>query len=498
MSNGQPGGGALRGDRTRAAALWSCYLAGFATLLDAAVIAYTAADVADGLGATTAQLQWFLASFSLTFGLGLVPAGRLGDALGRRGLLVLGLTVFFLGAAASALAPDIGTVVAARLVQGLGAGIISAQVLGIIQDLTTGTQRVQALARYTAAGAVAALAGPLLAGLILSISDASIAWRLLLALPVLPTLLTILLAARGVPKDRRRAGPTGLDLPGIALLGLVVILLTLPVLDLELPPLLLLAALVAAACSTGALIAWEHRYARRGRTPLFAPALVRSSGFVCGNIAAMLWFGANLGSATAMTVHFLGSGKVEPLLLASAFGLGAVSRFAASALSRTLYLRFGSRVILFGLIVQTLCFAALTAAALSMHGSELFITFSVLQIALGVSSGIVEPVLRSVVLGFAPSHIHGAAASLLQLTQRMAATFFVALTSGILFGIASDRPETALAVAIAVCGLAGGLATVFAGLPVIRLAESGRSRPRHDDRIVGDEDGEPLRASSPG
>ncbi|MGX5770126.1 MFS transporter [Microbacterium trichothecenolyticum] len=91
----------------------------------------------DQSAGSTAGVQWLLASFSLTFGLGLIPSGRLGDVYGRRPLFLVGLGIFLVGGVAAVAAPTMAVLVAARFVQGLGAGVISAQVLGAIQDLFT-------------------------------------------------------------------------------------------------------------------------------------------------------------------------------------------------------------------------------------------------------------------------------------------------------------------------------------------------------------------------
>jgi len=140
-------------DRARRAALWSCLGAGFATLFDATTVSYTAPALAETFDASAAGIQWFLASFSLTFGLGLVPSGRLGDAYGRRRLFIAGLVVFLLGGVLSAGGPDVVWVIGGRFVQGLGAGFVSAQVLGVIQDLYRGPARIRAFVAYSAVGA---------------------------------------------------------------------------------------------------------------------------------------------------------------------------------------------------------------------------------------------------------------------------------------------------------------------------------------------------------
>jgi MFS family permease len=109
-----------------------------------------------------------------------VPGGRLGDAFGRRGLFVAGLLVFIVGGFTAAGAADVWWVVAGRVIQGFGAGLISAQVLGVIQDLFAGPRRVRALAAYTSAGAAAALVGPLAAAALLTWLPPEWAWRAVL------------------------------------------------------------------------------------------------------------------------------------------------------------------------------------------------------------------------------------------------------------------------------------------------------------------------------
>ncbi len=261
--------GRARRSRASAAALWSCLGAGFATLFDATTVAYTAPSLAESMGASTAALQWFLASFSLTFGLGLVPAGRLGDAFGRRRLFVAGLTVFLIGGLLSAGGPVIGAVIAGRFVQGLGAGFVSAQVLGVIQDLYHGAARIRAFVAYTAAGAVAGLTGPLVAGIvILTVAPAEVAWRLILLVPLPLTGIAIVLALARAAAHRceHSAGDasTSRRSPSSAR---SCVLLMLPVIEPGLP-----GDSAVASCSQHPVRScssrwswWERAYVRRGQ-----------------------------------------------------------------------------------------------------------------------------------------------------------------------------------------------------------------------------------------
>lgn len=446
----------------RAAALWCCLGAGFATLLDSAAVAFTAPDVQSTLGLANSAVQWYLASYSLTFGLGLAPAGRLGDAFGRRTLFIAGLGLFLVGAVISAFAPGAWPLIAGRLVQGFGAGVISAQVLGVIQDVFTGAARLRALAAYTTAGALAAIAGPVLAGTALWALPPDLGWRAVLVLPVPFTLATVALGLRGLPRDVRGRRSIDLDLPGIATLGLLVVIVTIPVIDPGLPAPAVAAIVVASGVLVTGLVIWERGYARRGRLPLFAPPLMRSRGYVTGNVVALLWFGSLLAFTTVKTVYFLQVHKIPALLVALALVPSAVARIFAARWGQRLFAVHGSVVVAYGLVVQTACMAVTAAMALILDGWTLFIALAAIQVACGLTSGVVEPPLRAVTLAFAPSSLHGVAASFLQLTQRLSATFCIALTTGVLLAFDATASSAALGSAVLLCFAASASAAAAA------------------------------------
>ncbi|TPW75713.1 MFS transporter [Schumannella soli] len=463
--------------------------AGLATLIDSAVVNYTAPAVTRELGADTAAIQWFLASYSLTFGLGLVPAGRLGDALGRRGPLVVGLALFLLGALACALAPVVAAAVGGRVVQGLGAGLISAQVMGLIQDGFHGPARVRAFAAYTAAGATAAVLGPAVAAGLLTLLPEWLGWRAVLGISAPFSLATLVVALRRLPRAprsprsddplRSRArGRLSLDLPGVALLGTLVLLATLPVIDPGVASSGVPAVAAGGILVIVALVLWETREARRRRVPLFAPALIRSVGFVSGNAVAALWFGSVLAHSSAVTLFLLQGAALGAPLTALLLVPAALVRIAASLLSARAHARIGGVVVALGLGLQILASLGILAA---LGGDApltgLLVVVVAAEAVSGIATGLLEPPLRAITLGFAPAALHGSAASFLQLTQRFSATFCVALVSGLLLagsagaGVATVSRE-GLTAALAVCtGLLGG-ALLIALLPVLRRDSS--------------------------
>ncbi|WP_345800428.1 MFS transporter [Microbacterium sp. AZCO] len=458
------------GSPPSSAALWSCLGAGFATLFDATTVAYTAPSLASSMDASTAALQWFLASFSLTFGLGLVPAGRLGDAFGRRRLFVAGLTVFLLGGLLSAGGPVMGVVVAGRFVQGLGAGFVSAQVLGVIQDLYHGAARIRAFVAYTAAGAVAGLLGPIVAGLVLTLAPPDAAWRLILLAPLPLTVLAIVLALRGLPCTDVSTPRMTLDLPGIALLGGLVVLLMLPVIEPGVRGPVQFAVFGASALLLVGLIGWERVYTRRGRLALFTPVLVRSRGFVAGNLVALLWFGALLAQGSVLTLYLLQVSGAPAILIAGVFIPGALGRLAVSLVSRRLFARFGIAVLIVGLAVETVLTAGMALSIGAVDTATLLVVTAAVNFGLGIAGGLIEPPLRTVTLSHATPALHGVAASFLQLTQRLSATYIVAVATGILLGASGLASAASLQAALAVCAAAVGLSALIAFDPSLRRA----------------------------
>ena len=219
------------GNHAKRSALWLCLGAGFITLLDQSMFVLAVPAMSDSLHADSGSVQWILASYSLAFGVALVPAGRLGDIVGRRTLFIAGIAVFGASSLVGGLATDPSLVIIARLLQGLGAGTLNPQVLGLLQDIYKGHDRAKALGAYAAAGGSAAVCGPLIGGLVLSLGDPGIGWRILFLANVPLVLILVPLAFRLLPRPAGNhpgnAKPS-IDILGALLLGGVVVASLIP------------------------------------------------------------------------------------------------------------------------------------------------------------------------------------------------------------------------------------------------------------------------------
>ena len=175
----------------------------FLALLDATVVNLAIADVrGDFAGASVAGATWIITLYAVSFAALLAPAGRLADAVGRRTLLVAGVTGFTLMSLACAVAPSLGLLLAARALQGAAAAVMIPASLAVVLADTAPERRAAAIGAWSAAGALAAAAGPAIGGVLVD----TLGWRSLFFINV-PVGVAILAGARILPRtaiSRRR------------------------------------------------------------------------------------------------------------------------------------------------------------------------------------------------------------------------------------------------------------------------------------------------------
>jgi EmrB/QacA subfamily drug resistance transporter len=189
-------------------------LAVFLSILDLFIVNIAFPDLRrDFAGSSLPALSWVLTAYAIVFAAVLVPAGRLGDLFGRRRLFVAGLALFTLGSALCALAPSLGLLIAARVLQGAGAAALTPNSLGLVLPLFPPERRAAVIGAWAAIGAVGASLAPPLGGLLVEAS-----WRWIFVVNVPLGVLAIVLALRLIPEIRDARATRLPDLAGIALL----------------------------------------------------------------------------------------------------------------------------------------------------------------------------------------------------------------------------------------------------------------------------------------
>ncbi|QII04879.1 MFS transporter [Rhodococcoides fascians A25f] len=441
-----------------------CAAAGFTTLLDSAVLGIGIPAIRGSLGAGTAEVQWILASYSLTFGLALVPAGRLGDVIGRRRLFLCGLALFSVMGLLGAMAADPWMVVAARLGQGVGAGVVSSQVLGIITDRFSGRERARALGAYSTAGGVAGLCGPVLGGALLGWLDPDVGWRVLLMLNVPFAVVTLILAVVYLRPDRIARQGVRVDSVGLLALGTATLLLLLPLVS----SMAFVFSMLSVAASGAMLVGfwlWERRFAAHGGVPVLLPALLARRGYVLGTLVAMFWFGAVLALNAVLSLYLIEGLGFSALRAALVMAGSSLMMAVTSAFGWRLVSRFGRSAVVGAVVVEIAVVAGYIGTVNTVPREHVVIVFVVLAAVSGVASGLVDAPNRGLTLEYAPAGASGVAAAFLQLSQRLSATISLAAVSGIYLGILGSSAGgygRAVAAGLGVCLAMLLLSLVFA------------------------------------
>ena len=149
----------------------------FVSLLAVSSVNVILSSVSYSLEAGSSGLQLVISGYALVFGILLVPAGRAGDVLGRGRLFAIGMVIFGVGSLASGLAPNIVALNLARLVMGVGSGLLNPQVTGMIQQYYTGEARGRAFGLFGGVIGVSVAVGPVLSGGLIGWLGADWGWR---------------------------------------------------------------------------------------------------------------------------------------------------------------------------------------------------------------------------------------------------------------------------------------------------------------------------------
>src|SRR6478736_7872825 len=147
-------------------ALWAMLVGFFMILVDATIVAVANPSIMDKLGADYDSVIWVTSAYLLAYAVPLLVAGRLGDRFGPKNLYLVGLSVFTLASLWCGLAGTIGMLIAARVVQGIGAALLTPQTLSTITRIFPPERRGVAMSLWGATAGVATLVGPLAGGVL--------------------------------------------------------------------------------------------------------------------------------------------------------------------------------------------------------------------------------------------------------------------------------------------------------------------------------------------
>jgi EmrB/QacA subfamily drug resistance transporter len=253
--------------------------------LDTLVVSTALNTIRLDLHATIEQLEWTVNAYNLSFAVLMITGAALGDRFGRRRLYAAGLALFAAASAVSALAPNVGVLIASRAFQGAGAALIAPLGLALLTKAFPPAQRGAAIGMFSAITGVAVALGPLVGGAIVE----GLAWQWIFWINVPIGLLSIPFVLTKI--DESHGPDTSLDIRGLALItagafGFVWGLVRGN--QVGWGSVEVIGSLVAGAALVAGFVAWE----RRAREPMLPMRFFRDRAFAAGNAAIYLTFGA--------------------------------------------------------------------------------------------------------------------------------------------------------------------------------------------------------------
>jgi EmrB/QacA subfamily drug resistance transporter len=404
-------------------ALAALVVSGLVIGLDSTVLITALPTLSSSLGATTSDLQWIAAAYTLALGGLLLPGGVLGDRYGRKRLLLVGLAIFGISSVVASQMTTATGLIAMRAVMGIGAALILPLSLSILPSMFTAEERPRAISA-TAAGAFLGLPlGPLVAGWLLT----HYAWGSVFLINA-PVVVLALVGVWFLVPEGKNPNPRPFDWVGGLLAVVGVTALVYGVIEQPIhgwTDLRVLGGIIVGALVLTAFVVWDLRQP----SPFVDLSNFRNRGFTWATMAFVVTGFGLFGVMFILTPYIqivLGNDaqatgiKLLPLIGGVIVGAGIGNILAA---------RLGARVgVSAGL--------TLTAAALvgfSQIGADTsFTPVGVALAVIGIGIGIALPTTLDVILGTLPPSQTGAGSALTRALQQVAATFGVAILGSIL------------------------------------------------------------------
>jgi EmrB/QacA subfamily drug resistance transporter len=344
----QPAGLRLRSTSGRWVLL-ATVLGSSMVLLDSTVVNVALPTIGKNLNASLAGLQWTVTAYILTLAGLILLGGSLGDRLGRRRVFLVGVVWFALASALCGLAPSIGVLVGARVLQGIGGALLTPGSLAIIQASFAPDDRPAAVGAWSGLGGVAAAVGPVVGGWL--VQTAGWRWVFLLNLPVAVAVLVV--ATRHVPESRDTAARGGFDVAGAILAALALGGITYALIEAPEQAGSLAGVIAAAAAGLAAGIGFIMIERRRTRAPDPVPPMLplnvfASRQFSAINLITFLVYGAFSGLLFLLVLQLQVVSDYSPLEAGAALLPVTLLMLALSARAGGLAQRFGPRWLMTG------------------------------------------------------------------------------------------------------------------------------------------------------
>jgi EmrB/QacA subfamily drug resistance transporter len=388
-------------------------------------------------GTSLSALSWVLNGYTIVFAAVLVPAGRWADRIGRRKVFSTGLLLFTVGSALCGIAPGVIALVAARIVQAIGAGLMVPTSLSLLLAVVPAADRTRAIGTWSAVGALGAGLGPVVGGLLVQEN-----WRLVFWVNIPVGVLALLLVPHTIPESRDPKAHPRPDIVGAVLLAAAVGLVALAMVkapDWGWVSTRVIALILIALAGLGGVVLHSAKHP----APIIELPLLKLRSF-SGAFAASVLYYAGFGAFVLNAVEFLtGEWHYSAIRAGLAIAPGPLcvlpfARFVAPRLA----VRLGGagRVAVIGALVNA------GSQLLWLHGVQAAPAYAShllpAQLIGGMGVGLTIPSLLGAGMFAVPPAWFGTGSGVLNMGRQVGSVLGVAGLIAVLAGVNSGNPLT--------------------------------------------------------
>jgi EmrB/QacA subfamily drug resistance transporter len=401
------------------------FIADVMDVIDSTIANLAGPSIRADLGGSATTLQWVLTAYTAAFAIGLITSGRLGDLLGRRRLFLLGMAGFTLASLACGLAPGVGFLVTARVLQGLFGSVMIPQGFALVKVVFPAQQLRKALIPFGPVMGLATVAGPILAGWLLHLDLFGSQWRSIFLINVPIGVLAWTLGRCFLPHGSGEDKSARIDLGGVGLLTLASALLIIPLVQgRELGwPLWTYLSMAGSIVALALFVASE----RRSSHPVITPSLFGKRSFVVGLVIVGAFFASLSGFQLAFNLLLQLGLHWTPLhtsltLIPWALGSAVAVGLAGAVLTRKL----GRATLQLGLGIAVVGLLALWWTIAHPGGGLTSVTLAPSLLLIGFGTGLVFVPIFDFVLGDATTDEVGTGSGMLNAVQQFSGAIGVA------------------------------------------------------------------------
>ncbi len=392
----------------------------FLTFLDTTIVSVALADVQGRLHAGIAQLQWMVNGYALVFASLMLVFGSLGDRLGRKRVMLVGLALFCAGSVLAALAPNPDTLIAGRVVMGAGAAASEPGTLSMLRQLFPDPRRrARALGTWAAVSGLALALGPVLGGVLVALGS----WRAVFWFNLAAGAL-VLAAGAVVLAESADPPQGGLDVAGFVFGTLALAALTFAIIVGETAGFFSAPIVVLFVVAGISALAWV-RAERRAETPMLDLAYLRRPAFAGALVVALTVFFGIFSIFLFVALYLQTAANYSALRTAAEFAAMAGAMLVSSLLAGRAVATMGPRA---PMVLGCLAAGAgvlLCDEALSAHTSAVELGAALALAGFGFGAAVVP--VTSVALGEVPPERSGMAASATNTSRELGAVLGVAI-----------------------------------------------------------------------